>query len=275
MAWTIRGNGGWLAWLILAGLGLSACGKHDSARLPGTLEWDRVAVLCEVSEPVAHIAVTEGQTVKAGDLILSLDPRRTDAQLASAMAREREAKAIARQTAHDLERVLKLRALDTLAPADEDRARAAADSATASVGAARAETEELRLRRARLDVRAPADGRVDALPFKLGDQPPQGAVLVSLLAGRSPYARLHIPAPQRAMLAAGDTCTLTVTGRSEKFNARMRSIEAEPSFTPYYALTGDDASRLVYRAEAVLTDEAAATLAAGLPVEATCQRRAN
>jgi HlyD family secretion protein len=132
----------------------------------------------------------------------------------------------------------------------------------------------LRLRRARLDVRAPADGRVDALPFKLGDQPPVGAVLVSLLSGAAPYVRLYIPASQRATLAVGDNCTVAITGRSEKFNAHLRSIEAEPSFTPYYALTGDDASRLVYRAEAVLTDAAAQTLAAGLPVEATCERRA-
>ncbi len=274
MAGTIRGNGSWLAWLILAGLGLSACGNDDAARLPGTLEWDRVAVLCEVSEPVARIAVAVGQEVKAGDLILSLDPRRTDAELASASAREREAQATAKQAARDLTRVLKLRAEETLAAADEDKARAAADSAAAAVRAARAETEVLRLRRARLDVRAPTDGRVDALPFKLGDQPPQGAVLVSVLSGAAPFARLYIPASQRATLAVGDNCMATVTGRTEKFNARMRSIEAEPLFTPYYALTGDDASRLVYRAEAVLTDEAAATLAAGLPVEVTCQRRA-
>lgn len=274
MAWTTRGNGGWLACLILAGLGLSACGNEDSARLPGTLEWDRIAVLCEVSEPVARIAVAVGQSVKAGDLILSLDSRRTDAQLATAIAREREAQATAKQAARDLNRVLRLRAEETLAAADEDKARAAADSAAAAVRAAHAETEVQRLRRQRLDVRAPADGRVDALPFKLGDQPPQGAVLVSLLGGTAPYARLYIPASLRATLAAGDACTVTVTGRSEKFNARMRSIEAEPSFTPYYALTGDDASRLVYRAEAVLTDDAAQTLAAGLPVEATCERRA-
>lgn len=271
----IRGNSGWLAWLILAGVGLAACGKGEPPRLLGTLEWDRVSVLCEVSEPVVRIAVTEGQTVRAGDLILSLDPRRTDAQLASAVARDREAKAIAKQAARDLDRVLELRATAALAAADEDRARAAADSAAAAVRAARAETEVQRLRRQRLDVHAPADGRVDALPFKLGDQPPQGAVLVSLLGGMSPYALLYIPAPQRATLAAGDTCTLTVTGRSEKFSARLRSIAAEPSFTPYYALTGDDASRLVYRAEAALTDAAATTLAAGLPVEAMCQHRAD
>ncbi len=38
--------------------------------------------------------------------------------------------------------------------------------------------------------------RIDALPFKLGDQPAAGAVVVSLLAGPV-YARVYVPASQR------------------------------------------------------------------------------
>ena len=50
--------------------------------------------------------------------------------------------------------------------------------------------------------------------------------------------------------------------------ARVRSIRSEAAFTPYYALTGDDASRLMYRAELVLQGEAARQLPAGLPLSA-------
>ena len=35
-------------------------------------------------------------------------------------------------------------------------------------------------------------------------------------------------------------------------DGKVRSIASDASFTPYYALTGDDASRLVYRAEVLL-----------------------
>ena len=48
----------------------------------------------------------------------------------------------------------------------------------------------------------------------------------------------------------------------------MRSIRSEAAFTPYYALTGDDASRLMYRAELVLQGEAARQLPAGLSLRA-------
>jgi HlyD family secretion protein len=42
-------------------------------------------------------------------------------------------------------------------------------------------------------------------------------------------------------------------------------IRSEPSFTPYYALTGEDAARLSYLAEVSLGSDAA-ELPAGLPV---------
>jgi len=52
----------------------------------------------------------------------------------------------------------------------------------------------------------------------------------------------------------------------------VRSIARDPSFTPYYALTGDDASRLVFRAELLLTDPGAEQLPAGLPVQVSLPR---
>ncbi len=140
------------------------------------------------------------------------------------------------------------------------------DQAAAAVAAARASLETLTLTRERLTVRAPRAGRVDALPFHPGDQPPVGAELVSMLVGATPYARIFVPAPRRAKLAPGARFEVHVEGVATPFEATLRSIRSEPSFTPYYALAGDDATRLVYRAELLLED--GADLPAGLPVTA-------
>jgi HlyD family secretion protein len=140
------------------------------------------------------------------------------------------------------------------------------DQAAAAVEAARATLATLELTRARLTVRAPRAGRVDALPFRQGDQPPVGAALVSLLVGDAPYARVFVPAPRRAALAEGARFEVQVEGVATPLGATLRTISSEPSFTPYYALAGDDASRLVYRAELVL--DGGADLPAGLPVMA-------
>ena len=91
--------------------------------------------------------------------------------------------------------------------------------------------------------------------------------MASLLVGDAPYARAFIPASQRAAMRAGQKFLVHVQGRDQEWNASLRSIAREPSFTPYYALTGDDASRLVYRAEVVLTDQQASLLPAGLAVQ--------
>jgi HlyD family secretion protein len=140
------------------------------------------------------------------------------------------------------------------------------EQAAANVEAARAAITTLTLTRDRLVVRAPRAGRIDALPFRAGDQPPLGAALVSLLVGDAPYARVFVPAPRRAEVAEGTRFEVRVEGVATPFSATLRSIRSEASFTPYYALAGDDASRLVYQAELVL--DGGAELPAGLPVTA-------
>jgi HlyD family secretion protein len=117
-------------------------------------------------------------------------------------------------------------------------------------------------------VRAPRAGIVDALPFKPGDQPAQGAELVSLLVGDAPYARVFVPTALRATLGEDDRFLVRIEGIERAFPAHLRSIRSEPSFTPYYALAGDDASRLVYRAELLLEGDGVTDLPAGLPLTA-------
>ena len=143
------------------------------------------------------------------------------------------------------------------------------EQAVARVDTLEAEIEEMHLTRTRLDVRAPRSGRVDALPFKPGDQPRAGDAVASLLVGAAPYARVFVPANVRTQFAVGDRFSIKVQGIAEPFTARVRTIRSEASFTPYYALTGDDAGRLVYRAELLIEGEAAARLPAGLPLIAT------
>ena len=142
------------------------------------------------------------------------------------------------------------------------------EQAAAALEAARGNLAQLHVGREQLSLRAPRAGLVDALPFKVGDQPPAGAELVSLLVGEQPYARVFIPASIRAQVSVGDVMRVFVEGVEQPFQARVRSIRSEAAFTPYYALTGDDASRLMYRAELVLQGEAARQLPAGLPLRA-------
>lgn len=312
------------AWALALAMLLAACKPAGEEPMLGTLEWDRIAVPAEASEPVLSLAVREGEMVKEGQLLLTLDGRRLEARVAQAQAAvaQQEARvselvhgarsetldaaraALASARASEVEaarqfaRQSELAAKQLVARASLDAARASRDRASAQVAQAQAQLRELtqgtrseqlaqaeaalaaaraalqaaQLDQARLQVHAPRAGRVDALPFKVGDQPPPGAAVASLLVGDAPYARVFVPESRRVALREGQRFLVHVQGRDGDLPARVRSIAREPSFTPYYALTGDDASRLVYRAELVLEGGAASTLAAGLPLQARAAR---
>lgn len=289
--------------------------------LLGTLEWDRIAVPAEVSEPITQILVNEGDSVQAGQLLLILDPRRTQAQLDAAQAEVQRLTAALDELRHGArietidatraalarmqttaanariarDRIADIRKRGLNSQADLDNANTALRQADADVAAARANLAELlhgtrpedlaqgeaalaqakaqaaqlAITLSRLSVRAPRAGRVDALPFRLGDRPPAGASVVSLLVGDAPYAQVFVPEPRRASLQPGARFQVQVDGVTQPFTATLRRIRSEASFTPYYALSGDDASRLTWRADLFLDGDAARKLPAGIPCRAS------
>jgi HlyD family secretion protein len=308
--------------ISIAAAGLAGC-HRDAAPPPllGTLEWDRIAVIAEVSEPIMQILVKEGESVQADQLLMTLDPRRTQAQLDAARADQQRLSAALDELRHGArietidasraalartqaaaanarlarDRAAEVRKKALISQADLDNANAALRQADADANAAKANLAELlhgtriediaqgeaQLAQAqatvtqlsvtleRLSVRAPRAGRVDTLPFKLGDRPPQGAGVVSFLVGDAPYVRVFVPESQRVGMQQGARFNVKIEGIDKPFTATALRIASEASFTPYYALTGDDASRLVYRAELGLEGAEARNLPAGLPCQVT------
>jgi HlyD family secretion protein len=304
-----------LSFALLATLSLAGC-ADDAPQALGTLEYDRISLPSPAAERIVSVDVREGDAVKAGATLLTLERTRiaaqTDAaraqaqqqreslaeleagsrdeQIAQAQAQLAGAQAQARDARAYFARVQPLGQRKLIAAVDVDRARAAADSADAQVRAAQALLDELRhgTRRERiaqasaavrasdaqaaaqtvaldkLTIVAPRDGRIDSLPYELGDQAPVGASLAILLVGDAPYARVYVPEPMRANVKVGDAATVRVDGRDAALRGRVRTIRSEPSFTPYYALSGKDAARLSYLAEIVI--DGGEALPAGLPV---------
>lgn len=239
----------------------------------------------------SELAAAQAQVRQQHEVLAELEtgPRvedidRARANLAAAQAQAREARAY-------YDRLAPLKGQGYVAAADLDRARAAAGNAAGQVAAAQAALDELlhgtrpeqiaqaqaavaaaeaqasaqQVLLGKLDIVAPRAGRVDSLPYKLGDQAPVGAPVAILLAGDAPYARIYVPEQQRAGVRVGDAIQVFVAGRDQPYAGKVRMIRSEPDFTPYYALIGDDAARLSYLAEVALGADAA-ELPAGLPV---------
>lgn len=299
---------------MLLACSLMGC-TAETPQVLGTLEYDRISLPAPSVERIVSVEVREGDRVKAGAVVMTLERTRiaaqTDAvqaqaqqqrdalaeleagtrseQVGQARARLAAAQAQARDARAYFARVQPLGQRRLIAAVEVDRARAAADSADANVRNAQASLEELengarreRIAQAQSAVRAadaqvaaqavtldklkivaPRDGRIDSLPYKLGDQAPQGAPLAIMLVGAAPYARVYVPEPMRASVKIGDRAKVHVDGKPDMLG-HVRAIRSEPSFTPYYALSGKDAARLSYLAEIVL--ESGDDLPPGLPV---------
>ncbi|MGO1891783.1 MAG: HlyD family secretion protein [Luteimonas sp.] len=239
----------------------------------------------------ARLSASLAEATQRREALLELQagPRQED--IDQARASLVAAQALARDAGARYRRLEPLGREQLVSESDVDAARAAAESADAQVRAGQAALDELlngarpeQLAQAgaalqaaqarfraeeataeKLSVVAPRAGRVDSLPYRSGDQAPVGAPLAVLLVGDAPYARIHVPQPIREQVDVGDRVRVRLEGSGRTYAGQVRMIRSEPAFTPYYALTGDDAARLGYLAEVQLEPDAGG-LPAGLPV---------
>jgi HlyD family secretion protein len=191
----------------------------------------------------------------------------------------------------EYERALKLQQSNLLSASALDQARTARDAAQgvrdearaalqllnegtraeqiaqakSAAQAARASLAELQLSATRYTLTAPRAGIIEAIPYKLGERPASAAPLVVMLADDRLYARVYVPEPLRSRYVAGTKVQLHVDGYDKMFAGQIRYISAQAAFTPYYALTQQDRSRLSYLAEIDISD--GADLPVGLPVQ--------
>lgn len=191
----------------------------------------------------------------------------------------------------EFERAGQLLQQKLVSPDDVDKARAARDSARAERDALRAQLDELQsgttkeeleqarqavaradagvrlaeLSMERLTLRAPVAARVDSLPLHIGERPRAGSVVAVLLEGTHPYARVYVPEPERARVVAGSAAEIRVDGVGAALRGQVRVVSAEPAFTPYFALTEQDRSRLSYVAKVDFIGDVP-PLPAGVPV---------
>lgn len=211
--------------------------REGEARLAGAVKHLDV----RVREHDRVVALVEAKLLSPADLDSALDARE------SAEAQRDEAAA-------QLEALLEGTTLEELA------------QARASLAEAEAALFQQNLMAERLIVYAPRDGVIDAIPYKLGERPPAGATVIVMLAAETTYARVYVPEPIRASVKPGMRAEITIDGVEGRFEGRVRYVGSDAAFTPYFALTQRDRSRLAFLAEVTL-DGDASEIPAGIPVQ--------
>ncbi len=251
---------------------------------------DRAVSATQLDAARAQLAEAES---RVGELVSG--PRVTS--IRAAAARRDRARVQLLDAARERDRLLDLVKQSLVSKSAADRAVAAANAAEADLheaeaslrelqegtrseqlaqarqaaDAARASLKQLETTSARLEIRAPIDGTIDALPYRVGEKPARGATVAVLLSNAAPFARVHVPEPMRSRVKIGTAATLRVDGVDVAFKGQVRFVSSEAEFTPYYSLTAADRSKLSFLAEVVFEDVEAATLPSGVPVDVTLE----
>ena len=140
------------------------------------------------------------------------------------------------------------------------------EQAQAALRATEASLAQAELDLARTRVLAPMSGVIDTVLYEVGERPATGSTIAVLLDDARAYARIYVPADLRARVQPGAQLSVALEGVTQTYQATVSWVSTEASFTPYFALTEHDRSRLSYLAEVEMPQ--AGELPTGLPLQA-------
>lgn len=128
-----------------------------------------VSINARISSQIVSIAVRDGQMVKAGDVLLSLDDRALKAQLAKDQATLAKDQALLASSQSDLQRAKDLVAKQAGTQQTYDQAVAAQKAAAATVDADKATLDADMVQLGFATITAPISGRLGAVSVAVGD----------------------------------------------------------------------------------------------------------
>ncbi|HKV10207.1 MAG TPA: efflux RND transporter periplasmic adaptor subunit [Thermoanaerobaculia bacterium] len=172
-----------------------------------------VTVSADLPGIVERISFASGGTVRAGQVLVKLDTRQEEAQLAAAEAQRNLAKL-------NFDRMRGLRESGVIPQADYDRAAAEATQGEARVGEIRATIE-------RKVIRAPFAGILGLRQVNLGQYLSPGSPVVSLQSLRPIYVNFAVPQREVGHLRVGDTIDLTIEGQTDvRPSGRITAVDS-------------------------------------------------
>jgi multidrug efflux system membrane fusion protein len=182
-------------------------------RIAGHTEADKRAVLgTRAAGVITRLPVDEGERVKEGDLILSLDN-------ADKVAAVEMAKQVVSQRQAEMDAAERLAKTGNMAKLTLDSARSALSTARSQLEAAKAEED-------RTEVHAPFDGVIDKLPVEKGSSVQVGAEVATILALDPVIAAGEVSERDLGHIRLGDEADIRlIDGR--RVNGTIRYISRE------------------------------------------------
>lgn len=220
----------------LAALSLAGCnGKRDPG-FQGWIEADMIFVSPDEFGRVTTLDVREGDKVKVGEPLYSLDDDLQQADLNQNLA----TLANARQT-YDRALALSKTGAGT---------QATLDAAVSGLRVAEAKVKTSRTRLARRKGFAPVAGSVQQIYFRVGETVGAQRPVLSIMPPGNMKVRFYVPEAELPKLAIGDEVKVTCDNCAPDLTARIYFISTSAEYTPPVIYSRDERHKLVYLIQA-------------------------
>ena len=180
---------------------------------------------------VVSVPVEQGQWVRAGQVLASIDRSVQSQQARSAAAQVEVSKADAQLAQNNLDRALQLVERGFVSKADVDRLTATRDAAKARVEVSQAQYNELLARNARLNIVAPAAGLLLERNVEPGQTVGAGSgVLFRIAKGGEMELQARVGETDLARLSPGVEASVSPVGSDKSFTGQVWQVE--PTIDP-------------------------------------------
>jgi HlyD family secretion protein len=231
----------------------ASCSKQLADSYQGWIEANLIFVAPDEVGRVRTLTVQEGDTVKAGDLLFTVDDDLQQADLA-------QIKASVKNAQQSFDRATML--LKTGAGTQKDF-----DGAEMVLRDAQARLKSVQTRLSRRSVFSAVGGTVQQIYFRPGEMVPAGRPVLALLPPGNIKVRFYVPETVVPSVAYGDEIDVACDGCAHGLAARVSFIAKQSEFTPPVIYSLEERAKLVFLIEAL--PEKPSELRVGQPVDVT------
>jgi HlyD family secretion protein len=215
---------------------LAGCNEPRNPGYQGWVEADMIFVSPDESGRVTKLDVREGDEVKAGSQIYSVDDDMQQADLNQTNATLANA-----QQSYD--RALSLSKTGS-------GTQAALDAAVSALRVAEARVVTSKTRLARRNGFAPVSGTVQQIYFREGETVPAQRPVLSIMPPGNMKVRFYVPEADLPKLAIGDEVRVSCDNCAADLTAKIYFLATTAEYTPPVIYSLDERNKLVYLVQA-------------------------